>query len=44
MKINNEKSQILTPFGPYFPPIFGGDGSSADSPLKIWVVIPEDTF
>ena len=38
MKINNENSQIWTPSGPPLPQFWGG--SSADSPLKIWDVIP----
>ena len=38
MKINNEKSQICISSGPPLPPILGG--SSADSPLKIWDVMP----
>ena len=38
MKINNEKKQIWTPSRPPLPPIFGV--SSADSPLKIWDVVP----
>ena len=39
--INNEKKNIwkkpnLDPSGPPLPSIWGGGGSSADSPLKIW--------
>ena len=40
MKINNEKRQIWTPCGHLLPPILGGGGSSATSPLKIWDVMP----
>ena len=36
-KKNIEKSQIWTPLDPFTPNFWG---SSADSPLKIWDVIP----
>ena len=39
MKINNEKKPNLDSFWTPFAPKFGG-GSSADSPLKIWDVLP----